>query len=542
MDSFYGGKPGISFIIRDSFKSIQEMTYCFKHGYYPKKDDESEQWINDESKPYNNTVRYGEYCLIDTPNKNNIDNGKVYRRTAYRANESDELQYCEYIGQIVGPAGGVPQVELGSINTLQANFNHIPFDEGGIYYQTPTNGGYKYTSDIPSTTTPADALYINTVTNTVTNTTAIYKSGKQYYNTVATLNETPAFKYGFYTFQNNVEAEDDTELPNATLGIGFEIPYVDFATPVVNMQSFKDAPTVTATPLNDFYYQYTFNIPGGLPGGFFTNIKTTQVGEYMGVPTPSSTPTIYPVEAIKINPGSEVPYSIDTSVDTITAFSSPFILTGNFKYPVIGTGTATGGWITASESIYLGNVSTVQHMTVTYDNINKYYRLKIKYGDTEQDQYFDVGSVGPAALGPYAIKLTGQYDTASDAYFPYIDASTLTPTPDSTGQNGNLGVLSGDDVRTPEGFDPGENTVNKDAVYYYIYENGQWNYLGNQLSNNTTVYAIDTTLTDLSTKNSTVPVQLLGEPIPKNNDAIDDFGLILYTIPTASSSWSIPWK
>ena len=59
-------------------------------------------------------VNYGEYVIIDTIDKNNPDNGKVYRRGInfdYNA-ETNPLAGAEYIGQIVGPQGSCPELTL----------------------------------------------------------------------------------------------------------------------------------------------------------------------------------------------------------------------------------------------------------------------------------------------------------------------------------------------------------------------------------------------------------------------------------------------
>ena len=51
----------------------------------------------------------------------NPNNGKLYRRTLKRSENgslnSGNTTYAEYIGQIVGPSGGVPNLDLGSLNT-----------------------------------------------------------------------------------------------------------------------------------------------------------------------------------------------------------------------------------------------------------------------------------------------------------------------------------------------------------------------------------------------------------------------------------------
>lgn len=60
--SFYGGKEGISFLIKKSYQSIQEMYDCFSQGM-----------------SYNE-VGFGEFVIISTRNKADFENGSVYRR------------------------------------------------------------------------------------------------------------------------------------------------------------------------------------------------------------------------------------------------------------------------------------------------------------------------------------------------------------------------------------------------------------------------------------------------------------------------------
>jgi hypothetical protein len=49
--------------------------------------------------------------MINTPNKNDPDNGKIYRRGYDFTNE---LGGAQYIGTIVGPAGKAPMLEIVS--------------------------------------------------------------------------------------------------------------------------------------------------------------------------------------------------------------------------------------------------------------------------------------------------------------------------------------------------------------------------------------------------------------------------------------------
>ena len=73
MDSLYGGHAGISFVLRGRYDSVNAMVTAFKGG-----------------SNYN-TIAYGEYVIIDTKNKNHIDNGKVYRRGYDYQNKLDKL-------------------------------------------------------------------------------------------------------------------------------------------------------------------------------------------------------------------------------------------------------------------------------------------------------------------------------------------------------------------------------------------------------------------------------------------------------------------
>ena len=99
MYSFYGGRPGNSFIIITSFKSVNDMKEAFSQG------------------PNYTDVHFDEHVLINAQNKNDPDNGKIFRR-GY--NYQDSLGGAIQIGQIVGPAGPAPSLSLGDYDTVEA--------------------------------------------------------------------------------------------------------------------------------------------------------------------------------------------------------------------------------------------------------------------------------------------------------------------------------------------------------------------------------------------------------------------------------------
>lgn len=97
MDSLYGGHQGISFVLKAAFPSISDMVKAFKGG------------------PNYTDVWYGEFCIIDTPNKNDKDNGKIYER-GY--NYQNDMGGAVYKGQIVGPSSGTPYFAMDSIKNV----------------------------------------------------------------------------------------------------------------------------------------------------------------------------------------------------------------------------------------------------------------------------------------------------------------------------------------------------------------------------------------------------------------------------------------
>lgn len=92
MNSFYGGRKGESFVIVKRFATIEDMNNYFQN--HANLDE----------------VGYGQYVIIDTVLKSNFDNGKLYRRG---------FEGAEYVGQIVGPQGPAPEIELVNYNSEQ---------------------------------------------------------------------------------------------------------------------------------------------------------------------------------------------------------------------------------------------------------------------------------------------------------------------------------------------------------------------------------------------------------------------------------------
>ena len=378
MDSFYGGKQGISFIIKDKFKSIEEMEHCFGNGYYPKYNNngtldrtENNELKNDTSKPYRQ-VWYGEYCIIDTDNKNDKDNGKVFRRTGYHGIEDKPLDWphAEYIGQIVGPAGGIPNVTIDSITEIKNSLESLSPNSGEIYYWN----GNSYTDDWNSR---------SSITPKIDSVNAIYQSGKSYKTA------TPAFKYNFYTFQDN-KKDSSGNFPIATIGIGFEIPYVDFD--IESVEKVAPNATLRITDLNagnlnaDFYHNYKLEIPAGPPGPYLNSIS---------IITPSENSNYYTIDQCEFSSEEEI-FSIPSTVTPVNNIGSTKITVGKLFY--YNSDPNNSGYVPVTDpksdsdspapaDFYLWDVKEIKDVALETDTtkINNFGEFKITYTTSNDD-------------------------------------------------------------------------------------------------------------------------------------------------------------
>ena len=98
MYSFYGGRPGNSFVIVTTYKSVNDMVDKFKQG------------------PAYTAVHYDEYVMINTANKNDEENGRLYRRGYDFTNE---MGGAEYVGTIVGPSGPAPMLVSAKVSEIE---------------------------------------------------------------------------------------------------------------------------------------------------------------------------------------------------------------------------------------------------------------------------------------------------------------------------------------------------------------------------------------------------------------------------------------
>lgn len=223
MYSFYGGRPGAPFVIIKSFGSVSDMNDAFSGG-----------------SGYTD-VHYDQYVIIDTTDKNNENNGKIYRR-GYNG--------AEYIGQIVGPAGPAPNLVLTNDLTVPQGTN-------------------------PNLT--ANGSYNKTLNNLV--------PGKYTENGQEKFND--EIKWISYSIK-------DANSTETTAYIGFKIPYTVFDVSVEPADTPYDDPTVTQQKRIDsedegvshpFYENWKFKIPKGKKGDSIKGLKVITADSSDGVTT-----------------------------------------------------------------------------------------------------------------------------------------------------------------------------------------------------------------------------------------------------------------
>ena len=185
--------------------------------------------------------------MINTVNKNDPDNGRVYRRGYDFTNT---MGGAEYIGTIVGPAGKAPMLEMTTVADVRSKHASEGYDErftSGQY--SPTGGNL-----VPG------------------------KTGSGTFN--------DAITWACCSIRN----ENDED---ATAYIGFTFPYtvIDYETSQIEPYvAGRYADTSSATRVDDgkhpFFEKWHINVPKGVKGNAFMNLKveaaSTNVQEYPG--------------------------------------------------------------------------------------------------------------------------------------------------------------------------------------------------------------------------------------------------------------------
>lgn len=289
MDSIYGGRPGSPFVIKARFRSVEKMQEAFRSG------------------PEYKAVWYGEYCIIDTDNKNDFDNGKIYQRGTEYGNGTGD---AKYVGQVVGPQSGVPGFDFKSFDKVKEYITKDFKDDGEIR-TWPSNGElYQDYKENPDLNKPAIDIESFSVPNR-----SLVKGWD-----------------GANTFVDNIEytwvniaypyGKGSNKFAVSKTLMGFKIPYPVFKATAESLEPGND-PVIEDIPWpkegeeHPFAYNWKFKIPRGAKGdsvsistnlfskenidGVKVNCTTTGVNNENGQPS-STTESFIVNEIIDLYP------------------------------------------------------------------------------------------------------------------------------------------------------------------------------------------------------------------------------------------------
>ena len=317
MESFYGGRQGASFVIKKKFKYLDpcDPAYLAKHDFiscdknssgtyvFTNLDGETtsdmpNRWdimsVCLEDTGYQD-VWYNEYCIIDTDNKNNPNNGKIFRRVL--PNEDYVTPGYEHIGTIVGPSSGAamlkPQSGLLKLGNIREELAEDNWDGLGILVDDkPVIYDPSFTSEdnIAKSQWPGDIepkVYpieigkglvhaIDPTDKTIVTKKTVVEDGKTKiktsYNSNKIVND---IKYNWFNVRKNTDNNDG--VVESWCYIGFEIPAPSFTVEAL----YKTPGTKPGVSLTDnandfaFWHDIHFDIPSGVRGisieKFFTN-------------------------------------------------------------------------------------------------------------------------------------------------------------------------------------------------------------------------------------------------------------------------------
>ena len=227
-NSFYGGRDAAPMVIKKSFTTVQAMVDKFKEGNNYRE------------------VKFGEYVLIQSVNKNNPENGMLFRRGRAYNNENlkiqswsqstdniftptDILAYgAEHLGTITGPSGNAPHLHFKQKET-----------EVREEYQNNETSAYEIKTGSGEFSLNAGNLVPGNPNSKITWTYCSIR---------------------------------DNNGNNTNAYIGFTIPYnvTEWGTEQLSSQQNV---TLTNEQITPFYQKYKLGIPKGQDGTSFNNIR-----------------------------------------------------------------------------------------------------------------------------------------------------------------------------------------------------------------------------------------------------------------------------
>lgn len=248
--------PADSYVLVPA-KEIEGMVQCFAKGGLSTSE-----------------VGYGEYVIIDTignlKEQNDPDNGKIFRR-GFDYTNTEALCGAEYIGQIVGPRGSSPSVDMASVKTITSTDPH----ETGYYAADDTD---LETGDL------VPGYYVDAT------------EGEKYNDKI-----TYAWSDILDSDGNIIGAKIGFRFPYLVPKILFQIvsPYDEITGEKIPYSEFnKDLDPLGTVSGHPFYRKWDFKIPGGIKGNSFKSVYSVPMKIRIGSNYYSSRESTEPVGQI----------------------------------------------------------------------------------------------------------------------------------------------------------------------------------------------------------------------------------------------------
>lgn len=288
LESFYGGKQGVSPVVKARFKYVDTNDPAYlrqiDNGFSADslKPEVMDVCFADVS--YEN-VWYGQLAIIDTTNKRNPNNGKLFRRVLPRTESEAAIDggtlHGEYIGRIVGPSEGYPKIRFGSINNIT---NQIDEDGNGsapdktVEYNFPTEDGIVDTDNFDEVLP------------------AVLKANRENNQLIPGGPNEQSIHYSWVNVRNNIDGEDQ----ESYVYLGFQIPYTyfDFKFNAIDWKNDSlshnwDNKTAYEDGRQPFYQKRTFGIPRGVRGNGVGFLTRTTFGKFINSGEQDATEILY---------------------------------------------------------------------------------------------------------------------------------------------------------------------------------------------------------------------------------------------------------
>ena len=500
LESFYGGKQGVSPIVKARFKYVdtKDQAYIAKvnSGIVVDSKDVMELCFADTSYT---DVWYGQLAIIDTENKSNKNNGKLFRRVLTRSNNEitdGGTPHGEYIGRIVGPSEGFPKVWLGSLkemsNKAKVAYQENP-DNHYVFPKSKNNGGAGSVFDgqgrvlasgedsLSLKASSPDKGMIETLEGNKTNNQLIpgvkittdEEGNKSYeYET--------GIHYSWVNIRNNIGGDKE----DTYVYLGFQIPYtvidlnfsgVDWTESFSSSQANRDEYLNGTQP---FYQKWSIEIPRGIRGNGVGFLRQAKFSDFKNADpnNPEKTEILYRYEDIYNvndgtftlpedtgnyrqafefdaglnNEGSILVYTIygyDTSYDSTNSYQKTATCYFGKMNDINGINLAEDGTLTISYSSgkddplenkikWIENIEMITKDGENYNSNNPNF-IKITYNVIENNGENKKTELGPLKFIDYMQWKENDNQDNRQLYVKYTDNTTVEPVSGDNIENSN---------------------------------------------------------------------------------------------------------